>query len=297
MIDKDLTVIDLGGESWSRLLKLPAELARARASSSTARRALLVIFEGLKVLKAVDLLGGQDVEVDWLGSSRLDLVARQTGYPTVVALENSALSRLFGHAQREMDFRADMIEQWGAFARGVSREWRRTIFTYPAGPSRIPVVPHRVLQAAVSALIPDETVGLLAITDRGKVWASLVVGYRGGDFWLLSSLDAIDMEEADLSDGRLELAVGDLADRFGGRVRALAIERDLLFKIFTARLPAAELLWGLNSGELKTIDYPRRWKALLAAGSLLATRRRQGASPGREKAPPRGRRLRETSPR
>jgi len=274
MIAKDLTVIDLGGENWSRLLKLPRELAGARASEGPRQRVLLVVFEGLKVLKAIDLLDGTAVDIEWMGSWRLDLVAQRTGYPVVVALENSALARVCGHAQREMDFRTDMLEQWGGYLSGVAREWRRTIFTYPQGPPRIPVPSRRMVQAAVSALVPDGTVGLLAITERGRAWASLVLGYSGGDIWLVSSLDAVGMEEADLRDGQLANACNLLGARFGGRVRALAIERDLLFKIVSARLPAAEVLWGLNSGEIKTIDYPRRWKALLAASTLLATRLR-----------------------
>lgn len=275
MIAKDLTVIDLGGDNWSRLLKLPRELAGERSGEGPRKRVLLVVFEGLKVLKAIDLLDGTAVEVDWMGSWRLDLLARRTGYPVVVALENSALARVCGHAQREMDFRADMLEQWGGYLKGVAREWRRTIFSWPQGPARIPVPSHRMVQAAVSSLVPDGTIGLLAITERGRAWASLVLGYSGGDIWLVSSLDAVGMEEADLRDGQLANACDLLAARFGGRVRALAIERDLLLKIASARLPAAEVLWGLNSGEIKTIDYPRRWKALLAGATLLATRLRK----------------------
>jgi hypothetical protein len=275
MLAKDITVIDLGGDNWSRLLNLPRELARVRSGEAPSRRVLLVVFEGLRVLKAIDLLHGTEVEVEWMGSWRLDRVAKRTGYDVVVALENSALARVCGHAQRGMDFRADMLEQWGGYLKGVAQEWRRTIFTWPPGPSRIPVPSAGMVQAAVSALVPDNTIGLLAITERGRAWASVVLGYSGGDFWLLSSLDTVDMEEADLREGRLELACDMLASRFGGRVRALAIERDLLFKIASTRVPAAEVLWGLNSGEIKTIDYPRRWKALLVAASLLGTRFRK----------------------
>lgn len=274
MIHKDMTIVDLGGDNWSRLMKLPGELAALRRAGDAAPgRALLIVYRGLKVLKAMDALASTEVQVDWHGTSRLDLVARQTGYPFVVALEESALSRVFGHAQRELDFRADFLEQSGAFLRGAAREWRRTIFTYPAGPARVPLVPYRAVESFTRMLIPDNTVLLFAVTERGQVWASAVVGWRDGDFWLLSSLDTVGMEEGDLRDGGLEAACEKLSRRFGGRVRAVVTERSELERLARSRLPAVDILWALNTGDIRMIDVPRRWKALLSAASLAATRR------------------------
>lgn len=274
MIHKDMTIVDLGGDNWSRLMKLPGELsALRRAGDAAPGRALLIVYRGLKVLKAMDALASTEVQVDWHGTSRLDLVARQTGYPFVVALEESALSRVFGHAQRELDFRADFLEQSGAFLRGAAREWRRTIFTYPAGPARVPLVPYRAVESFTRMLIPDNTVLLFAVTERGQVWASAVVGWRDGDFWLLSSLDTVGMEEGDLRDGGLEAACEKLSRRFGGRVRAVVMERSELERLARSRLPAVDILWALNTGDIRMIDVPRRWKALLSAASLAATRR------------------------
>jgi len=176
MIHKDMTIVDLGGDNWSRLMKLPGELsALRRAGDAAPGRALLIVYRGLKVLKAMDALASTEVQVDWHGTSRLDLVARQTGYPFVVALEESALSRVFGHAQRELDFRADFLEQSGAFLRGAAREWRRTIFTYPAGPARVPLVPYRAVESFTRMLIPDNTVLLFAVTGA---WAGVGLGCR-----------------------------------------------------------------------------------------------------------------------
>lgn len=274
MIHKDMTIVDLGGDNWSRLMKLPGELsALRRAGDAAPGRALLIVYRGLKVLKAMDALASTEVQVDWHGTSRLDLVARQTGYPFVVALEESALSRVFGHAQRELDFRADFLEQSGAFLRGAAREWRRTIFTYPAGPARVPLVPYRAVASFTRMLIPDNTVLLFAVTERGQVWASAVVSWRDGDFWLLSSLDTVGMEEGDLRDGGLEAACEKLSRRFGGRVRAVVTERSELERLARSRLPAVDILWALNTGDIRMIDVPRRWKALLSAASLAATRR------------------------
>lgn len=274
MIHKDMTIVDLGGDNWSRLMKLPGELsALRRAGDAAPGRALLIVYRGLKVLKAMDALASTEVQVDWHGTSRLDLVARQTGYPFVVALEESALSRVFGHAQRELDFRADFLEQSGAFLRGAAREWRRTIFTYPAGPARVPLVPYRAVESFTRMLIPDNTVLLFAVTERGQVWASAVVGWRDGDFWLLSSLDTVGMEEGDLRDGGLEAACEKLSRRFGGRVRAVVTERSELERLARSRLPAVDILWALNTGDIRMIDVPRRCKALLSAASLAATRR------------------------
>jgi hypothetical protein len=270
MLSKDIQVVDLGSDNWSRLMRLPAEVVAA-AGNGARPRSLLVVYRGLRVLKAVDLSSGRGVEVEWLGTSRLELLSRQSGFGRVVALEESALSRVFEHAQRELDYTDDMLEQWLGFARGVSREWRRTIFTYPAGPSRILVPPYRLIEGVLRSLIPDNTLLLFAVTERGRVWTSAVLGFREGDFWLLSSLDSVGMEESDLRDGGLASACEMLSAKFSGKVRALVVERSDLARIAASRFPAADLLWSLNTGDLKRVDVPRRWRMLIFAGALTAT--------------------------
>jgi hypothetical protein len=265
MIHKEMTIIDLGGDNWSRLMRLPRELAALRDDGDAEpRRVLLVVYRGLKVLKAMDALDNVAVDVEWHGTSRLDLVAKQTGYPLVVALEETSLARVFGHAQRELDFRDDFLEQSAGFARGVAREWRKTIFTYPP-------VPYRVVDSLTRALIGDNTVFLFAVTEKGRVWTSAVVGYRDGEFWLLTSLDTIGMEEGNLRDGGLGYATDMLSSKFGGTVRAMVVERSELVRVFCGRFPALDALWALNTGDIRLVKVPWRWKALLAAASIAAS--------------------------
>ena len=88
---------------------------------------------------------------------------------------------------------------------------------------------------------------------------------------LLSSLDAIGMEEGDLRGGALCAAADMLASRFGGKVRAIVAERSELERIVQGRFPILDLLWALNTGDIRMLNVPRRWKALISAASLAAT--------------------------
>ena len=274
MIPADIQVVDLGGENWSRLLTILGELALSRAPRR--EDALLVVYRGLKLLKAVDLSRGYPVKARWHGCARLELLARESGYPRIIALEESALSRIAGHAQRELDLRDDYLDQWRAFLKGLALEWRRTVFTWPPGPPLIPVPPRGTAGLLLRALVPDDTLVLLAVSEKGRAWASVALGCRDCEVHLVTSLDAVGMEGSDLSEGGLEEAARALSGEFGGRVRAAVIERDALRRAAASRFPAAAILWALNTGELRLLDFPLRWKvfwliALTAAGLPRST--------------------------
>lgn len=275
MLPKDVLVVDLGSDNWSRLINFPASL-KGEPGGERGPGPLLVIFRGLKCLRAIDLSCGRPVEVDWRGTSRLDALAAQAGYDAVIALEENALARVIGHAQRELNFDDDYFKQMSAYLRGFAREWRTTIFTYPSGPMRIPILPHSAIDFMVRRYIPDDTLMLLAVTDNGKAWISAVVGYRDGDFWLLTSLDTLHMEEADLSNGQLEHAAEMLSSKYGGKVRGLAIEREALERITRSRFPLGAALWSINTRELRLVNFPLRWKAFWIAATLAATSARRG---------------------
>lgn len=267
MIPRDLLVIDLGADNWSRLMTLVPEMLGR--SSPAPPRALLVFYRGLKCLRAIDIGRQQPVSIGFTGVSRLEALSRESGYPVIVAVEENALMRAIGRAQRELDFRDDYVVQWRTYLRGISREWRRTIFTYPAGPRWLPVLPYRLFDLITRLLIPDDSLILLAVTESGKAWASCVLGYRGGEYWLLSSLDAVDMVEGDLRGDGLREAAGALSAKFGGTVRAVALEKEALCRAIDSRFPAASFLWALNSADMRLLNVPRRW-LLEAASSALA---------------------------
>lgn len=267
MLPGDIRVIDMGGESWTRLARLARQVA-SRVSSKPEKGPLLVIYRGLKLLKALDLSTGRSVPVEFSGTSRLDALSRETGFPRVIALEETALQRVFSRAQREIFYDDDLVQQWLAFLRGVAAEWRRTIFTYPPGPRRIAVPPYPVIDRVARLFIPDGSILLVAVTERGKAWASVVLGYRGGEFWLLSSLDTIGAEEGDLTGGALEAAARALGSLYEGRVRAIAVEREAVLRILDSRFPAGALLWAMNTFELRLLNVPLRWKAVGLAAAL-----------------------------
>jgi hypothetical protein len=275
MIHKDIQILDLGAENWSRLSSLSAALPRVGAAM-TGKGPLLLIYRGMKLLKAVDLGTRLPVEVDFMGTSRLEALARESGFDRVIALEDSALARIAGHAQRRMAYDDDLLRQVFALLHGLAAEWRRTVFTYPEGPRRIPVIPYPVVERLVGWIVPDDTLTLIAVTEGERAWASLVIGYRGGEFWLLSSLDALGSEEADLSEEGLKSAAESLEARFGGKVRAIVVERDACHRILESRLPAGALLWAGNTSELRLLDVPLRWKALALAAALVPRARSDG---------------------
>jgi len=275
MIPPDIVVEDLGENNWGRMTSLVAELlARDEDRAPNHKGPLLVVYNGLRLLKAVDLGSGMPVDVDFQGVSRLDALARTTGFASVVAIKEDALSRVFSHAQREVRYDDDLVSQAATFLRGFSAEWRKTIFTFPPGPRRIRVPRYAVMDYAARAMIPDGSVILIAVTENGRAWASTVVGYRGGEFWLLSSLDATGPEEADLADCALREAVDGLALHHGGTVRAIVVERECISRIARSRFAAGSLLWGINTSELRLLNVPWRWKLAAMAVALL---RRSGA--------------------
>lgn len=271
MLDKDILVVDLGADNWNRLLGLGEGLLKA-LEPDDGPGPLLVIYRGLKLLRAIDLGRARPVSVEFYGTSRLDMLSRESGYPRVLALEENALTRVVGHAQRELEYKDDYLKQLGGFARGVAREWGRTIFTYPPrGRLRLP--PHRALEWAFRLLVPDDTVFLFAITEKRKAWTSAVLGYSGGDLWLLTSLDTVALEEGDLSNGALEAAARLLQSKYGGTVRVVAIQREALLRVSRSRFPSGSLLWALNTGDLRLSRIPLRWKVLAFAAALAATGR------------------------
>jgi len=272
MLDKDILVVDLGADSWNRLLGLVGGLLKA-LQPDDGPGPLLVIYRGLKLLKAIDLGCARPVSVEFYGTSRLDTLSHESGYPRVLALEENSLARVVGHAQRELEYEDDYIKQLGGFARGVAREWGRTIFTYPPrGRLRLP--PHRALEWAFRLLVPNDTVFLFAITEKRKAWTSIVLGYSGGDLWLLTSLDTVSLEEGNLSNGSLEAAALLLQSKYGGTVRVAAIQREALLRVSRSRFPAGAILWALNTSDLRLSRIPLRWKVLALIAALAATRRR-----------------------
>lgn len=272
MLAKDIHIVDLGADSFSRLLGLVNEfLEGLRPGEGTGP--LLVIYRGLKLLKAIDLGRGRPVSVDFYGTSRLEMLSDESGYPKVIALEESAVARIVGHGQRKLNYDDDYFKQVGGFLQGIAREWGKTVFTYPPGPARLITPPHWMFEGAFRLLIPDDTVLLLLVTEKGDVWTSVVVGYRDGDFWLLTSLDTVSLDEGDVSGGSLGFAADLLGSKYGGTVRVMAIEREALRGIPRSRFPAGALLWALNTGDLRLIKVPWRWRILALLTALAATNR------------------------
>jgi hypothetical protein len=87
---------------------------------------------------------------------------------------------------------------------------------------------------------------------------------------LLTSLDHVDMEDADLRGDNLGLAAERLSALHAGTVRALSMDRSLLLKVAAARHPALEILWGINSGQIQALNVSGRLKAVLLVSGVLS---------------------------
>ncbi|MBU1670401.1 MAG: hypothetical protein KKF41_04870 [Actinobacteria bacterium] len=267
MLDADVKIVDLGGENVSRLFGI---LTGAVPHGPTGT--LVVIHRGYRVLRAIDLDRREPVEIEFGGTAGLDLLATRYGYRHVIALEESAATRIFGHAQRAMHYRDDYLKQWYGFARGLALEWRRTVYTYPWCPRRFPLPPYGLITAALRLLMPRDTICLLAVTEHDRAWASLAFGWRNGDVWLLTSLDAIDMEEGDLGGSGFHKAARDIQGLFGSKVRAAAIEHVALERALASQHPTATLVRSHATGELRLHRFPLRWMAFWL--TLFAARAR-----------------------
>jgi hypothetical protein len=259
MLAHDIHVIDLGGDNWDRLTTTLTDLGNLMAPEGKGK-SLLVVYRGLACLKSIDLGEQREVSVPFRGTSRLDALAAESGYDFVIAIEETALRRVLSRAGRTIDYREDYFAGWWEVVLAAAKEWRRTIFTYPEGPRKLPVPPFRFLELALKAYVPDDTLLLLAFTDRWRAYTSIALGYRDGNVRLLTSLDAIGDEGADLSGEGLGQAAAALAQRFGGRPRAISIERSALKEILTSRFPLATALYAVNSREIALYKVPWRWR-------------------------------------
>ena len=279
LLAKDISEIDPGSENWSRLVQLLKDFGPG--GPERWKGTLLVVYRGLKPLHAVDLGSGLKVKVDFRGASRLDALSAESGFPRVIALEEDALERVVGHARRDVNCYDDYFRQWGALLEGLSREWRKTIFVHPPGRRRIPFVSHKAVERSVNLLVPDGTLLLFAVTENWRTWASIILGYRDGAFWLVSSLDTLGVEELALSDGALEEAAESLRSRYSGTVRAITVERESLSRISKSRFPPGAALWEINCGGIQGLNIPLRWK-LIALVVALVSSLRHGPQGGRK---------------
>jgi hypothetical protein len=248
-------------ENLDRLYGLVGDLAASR-SGGARKRTLLVIYRGLKLVEAHDLSAERQVQVEWMGTKRLDLLAMRHGYDRVLALDESAPSRILSGTAGDARPGDVNIGRAGALYRGLAREWRRTVFTYPAGPRRLPSVSDKTLQRAVGLLVPDGSVLMLVITSEGRRWASLVLGNMDGELRPLTSLGALGIPEIGRGDGAIDEAADMLGERLGAAVFAVSIERDALDRIASSRFHVTSALWAINTGSLRLARVPWRLKLL-----------------------------------
>lgn len=99
LLPTDIKIVDLGEESRARLLDLLWRLASGPAAA-WSRNTLIVVYRGLTLISAMDLSAMVTVDVDWRGTSRLGMLARDSGFDRVLAVEETALALIFDHARR-----------------------------------------------------------------------------------------------------------------------------------------------------------------------------------------------------
>lgn len=266
---------DLDTENWDRVFALFSDLAAAR-SRDARKRTLLITYRGLRLLDAYDLTAKRPVRMEWMGTTRLNLLATRYGFDRILAMEETALTRIYNRAAAEAGPGNDPLKWAGSLYRGLTSEWRRTVFTYPAGPRRMRTVSDAAVRRAVRLFVPDESLLLLAVARGSRAWASIVLGFKDSELKLVTSLDNEGMGDAGLHDGSLAEAARALGEKFDVETSAIAVEHEALERIFASRYPSLSLLWAFNTGNLRLVNVPWRLELLTIATIGLARQRANG---------------------
>lgn len=270
MLPADDLVVNLSPEDRRRLRDIALELAPGWIRGE-CRGPLLVVYRGLALVNACDLGTGGSVPISWRGTSRLDRLAAESGYDRILALDESAPERVYGLALQEQGFESDYARRILGLMRGVSHEWRRTIFTCPKGPRRLRVISYGVLSRALGMLLGGDGVLLLALSERERSCASLVVGHSGGAIRLLTSLESAGLRDERLDESNLPPLLEKLEEKYRGRPSAVVIDRQAFDRIAASPFPAGSILWSYNTGAIRLEGVPLRSKAVCLAAALALT--------------------------
>lgn len=271
MISEDIEVIDLGKLNWSRVVRFPGEMAGSRGRQDARWRGLLVIYRGASLVLAIDLSTSEPVQVDWQGPDGLEALAESSGYRSILAFEQAVLHKAFGKARTAIDYTEELLKEWDSLLEILARGWGVSVFTYPAGPEEFPLGKKESLHGKLDMLVPDNSLVLIAAIEHGKVWASVIIGYRARQVWLLTSLETIGLQDADLKEHDLDEMAGLLEEKFDGTFRAITFDRAHMEKIMASRFPAMEMTMGMSNGTIRMHNAPKRWKAMLITSGAVTS--------------------------
>jgi len=199
MISKDIEIVDVHPEHWTRLLR-----GRPQAGRGGPGWLWIVHDEG-RIIHAA--LGGTALfEIVGEESADLGALKRRFGAGRVICLERGFLRRAFSRSEAALGYDMDFAEQAYTIFREFRRERGTGLRVEPPTPPG-PLPPFSWIQALFDAMWPDGTSVLFYVVDEASksVFTSLVLRKRGGDVDLLTTDLHLGAEGLDATNWRVDV--------------------------------------------------------------------------------------------
>lgn len=180
MISRDIQIIDVHPEHWTRLL-------RGRGGEGGGPGWLWVIHEGGRVVHAA-FRGAAVVEL--IGGDFGDLASlrRRYGAGRVVCMERDLLRRVFARSEAALSYEMDFAEQVYTIFREFRCERGTGLRIDPPTPPG-PLPPFEWIQFVFDRVWPDGSSVVFYVVDEGSnsIFTSLILRKRRGDVDLLTT--------------------------------------------------------------------------------------------------------------
>ncbi len=269
MIPPDIKIVDLGALNYPRLFTLLTGKISTEKTKDATEGPLLLVYSGLKLLYCLDLDTFEMKKVNYAGISRLEDIAKETGYPRIIAISDTALMRIFDSAGRAMKHDDDFLRQLAVFLDAISKEIGKTIHLYPRKRKSSLFFISFFLKRILPVLIPKEAILLLIINEGKHIWASIAFGFKKKKLSLITTLDSIVPLENDPLTDAIDQIMLAFSTRYNIAPRYVVIERLAAEKLISRRFNPAEMLLLFNRGELKIEGFPKRWQIYCLLLSFL----------------------------
>lgn len=181
MISKDIEIVDVHPEHWTRLL-------RGRAGGEDGGKGWLwIVHEDGRIIHAA--LGGRSL-FEIVGEKPADLAAlkRRFSAGRVICVERDLLRRVFDRSEAALGYDMDFVEQVYTIFREFRRERGTGLRVEPPTPPG-PMPPFEWVQFLFDRLWPDGTSVVFYVVDESanSIFTSLVLRKRAHDVDLLTT--------------------------------------------------------------------------------------------------------------
>ncbi|GEM_PF-1311943 len=251
MIPPDILISDLGALNYPRLCELFAGKRNRPQSEDENKGPLLLIFRGLKPLYCADIKNFEKIKISFSGISRLEEIAKETGYSRIVAVSESALERIFDKAGGRIRHDEDLTKQLAVFLEALSQEIGTTIFFYPKIKKSPFAAMSFSLRKILPKIVPKDAIFLFVVTENDHIWASIAIGFKDRQLFLITTLDAVVPLEDNPRTEELDEMIRKISERFDLPPRYLVVEKSAAESLIARKFSPVQALIFYNRGELK----------------------------------------------